>query len=211
MKNSLDFPTLSVEKEKHLFKELKKLPLSDEAKENIYNEIYRAYARLVVAIAYKVSFQASMLHDLIQEGFIGLFKATKNFNPDLNVRFGVFASYYINHEMFKFITNNWSIIKLPPKKVLKEIEYIKVCDVNEDVMALAIPNSFNPLTEKYSRLIHAIENLDVRSRDIILHRWLGEKKEPLRVLAHKYNLSIEGIRKIEMNAFNYIRNILKSI
>lgn len=48
--------------------------------------------------------------------------------------------------------------------------------------------------------------LDERSRDIIVSRWLSEKKAPLHELGSKYNVSQERIRQLEANAFSKIRS-----
>ena len=80
-------------------------------------------------------------------------------------------------------------------------------------------NSYNPELnyernqteiERNNLLTKALNELDDRSRDIIVQRWLTEdtKKTPLRELANKYELSAERIRQIERNAMLKLRNSL---
>ena len=57
----------------------------------------------------------------------------------------------------------------------------------------------------------ALQQLDERSRDIIKSRWLDdpEHQKTLTDLAHKYKVSAERIRQIEVKAMNKMREILE--
>jgi RNA polymerase sigma-32 factor len=57
-------------------------------------------------------------------------------------------------------------------------------------------------------LHHALEDLDVRSRDIVKKRWLDEDKVTLQVLAGTYGISAERVRQIEKNAMNKLKTAL---
>lgn len=60
-----------------------------------------------------------------------------------------------------------------------------------------------------SQLIEtALDSLDARSKDIIVQRWLSEKKTTLSVLAKKYDLSAERIRQLEQKALLKMRKIM---
>lgn len=62
--------------------------------------------------------------------------------------------------------------------------------------------------EKHNRqqlLKQALKCLDERSRDIISHRWLVEKKQSLQSLADKYNISAERVRQLEAAALKTMR------
>ncbi len=48
-----------------------------------------------------------------------------------------------------------------------------------------------------NKLLHSLENLDDRSKDIIKARWLSENKLTLEDLSKKYGVSRERIRQIE--------------
>jgi RNA polymerase sigma-32 factor len=80
-------------------------------------ELIESNLRLVVkiAIAFKKKFTFH-LQDLIQEGNVGLTKAAKKFDPDRNVKFSIYASYWIKAHMLKFIMENWSIVKIGTTK-----------------------------------------------------------------------------------------------
>jgi len=60
------------------------------------------------------------------------------------------------------------------------------------------------------RLHSALSELDDRSRDILMQRWLSDKKSTLHDLAAKYDVSAERIRQLEKNAMNKIRGMLEN-
>lgn len=55
------------------------------------------------------------------------------------------------------------------------------------------------------RLESAMLELDDRSRDILIKRWLSENKATLHDLADEYDVSAERIRQLEKNAMKKIR------
>ncbi|MGB2064217.1 RNA polymerase sigma factor RpoH [Marinomonas gallaica] len=55
------------------------------------------------------------------------------------------------------------------------------------------------------RLENAMLELDDRSRDILIKRWLSENKSTLHDLADEYSVSAERIRQLEKNAMKKIR------
>lgn len=61
------------------------------------------------------------------------------------------------------------------------------------------------------RLLAALEELDDRSRDIIMERWMKDEDEvrpTLTDLAKKYSVSAERIRQIESQAMNQMKDLL---
>lgn len=58
------------------------------------------------------------------------------------------------------------------------------------------------------QLTEAMSELDERSRDILVQRWLIDEKATLHELAEKYEVSAERIRQIEKNAMKKIKNAI---
>ena len=54
-------------------------------------------------------------------------------------------------------------------------------------------------------LYKAISDLDDRSKDILVSRWLSENKATLHELAEKYDVSAERIRQLEKNAMHKMK------
>ncbi|MBV53983.1 MAG: RNA polymerase sigma factor RpoH [Coxiellaceae bacterium] len=64
--------------------------------------------------------------------------------------------------------------------------------------------------QQESRLKQAIQQLDHRSRDILVRRWLSEKKSTLHDLADEYKISAERIRQLEKTALNKLKSHIQA-
>ena len=62
--------------------------------------------------------------------------------------------------------------------------------------------------ESQNQLSMALEQLDDRSKDIVVRRWLNEDKPTLHDLAEEYNVSAERIRQIEKRAMEKMKNVI---
>ena len=63
-------------------------------------------------------------------------------------------------------------------------------------------------SDQLSRLGGALGDLDERSRDIVMQRWLSENKSTLHELADQYGVSAERIRQLEANAMKKLRTAM---
>jgi len=70
-----------------------------------------AHMRLVIAIAARFRNFGLPMSDLIQEGHVGLLEAAARFEPDRDVRFSTYATWWIRAHMQDFILRNWSIVR----------------------------------------------------------------------------------------------------
>ena len=70
-----------------------------------------AHMRLVMAMAVKFRHYGLPVADLVQEGHIGLMEATVRFEPEREVRFSTYATWWIRASMQDFILRNWSIVR----------------------------------------------------------------------------------------------------
>ncbi len=65
--------------------------------------------------------------------------------------------------------------------------------------------------QRNNALTESLQELDERSRDILMSRWMNdENKATLHELAAKYGVSAERIRQLEKNAMKKIRNSLEA-
>ena len=83
----------------------------DEGDEHALHEMVTAYIRLVVSIATKFRSYGLPLGDMVQEGCIGLMQAAARFEPEREVRFSTYASWWIRSSIQDFILRNWSIVR----------------------------------------------------------------------------------------------------
>lgn len=76
------------------------------------HEIIEAHIRLVVRIASKFKGYGMPVGDLIQEGNKGLLEAANRFDPDRNVRFSTYATWWVLAAMQEYIVRNSSIVRI---------------------------------------------------------------------------------------------------
>src|SRR4051794_39379418 len=70
-----------------------------------------AHMRLVIAIASRFRHFGLSMSDLIQEGHVGLLEAAARFEPEREVRFSTYATWWIRASMQDYILRNWSIVR----------------------------------------------------------------------------------------------------
>jgi len=75
------------------------------------HKIASAHARLVIALAVRFKRFNLPLADLVQEGYIGLLEAAARFDPDREVRFSTYATWWIRASIQDYILRNWSIVR----------------------------------------------------------------------------------------------------
>jgi RNA polymerase sigma-32 factor len=79
--------------------------------EKALHTMIKAYTRLVVAMAHKFKHYGLPIGDLMQEGNIGLLEAANRFEPDRDIRFSTYASWWIRSMMQDYVLRNWSIVR----------------------------------------------------------------------------------------------------
>lgn len=70
-----------------------------------------AHMRLVISMAGKFRHYGLPLSDLVQEGHVGLLEAASRFEPERDVRFSTYATWWIRAAMQDYVLRNWSIVR----------------------------------------------------------------------------------------------------
>lgn len=83
----------------------------DERDEEALHRLIRSYMRLVVAVAARFRNYGLPMGDLVQEGAVGLMQAAARFEPEREVRFSTYATWWIRSSIQDFILRNWSIVR----------------------------------------------------------------------------------------------------
>ncbi len=83
----------------------------DDRDEDALHELVNAHGRLVVKLSARFRHYGLPASDLVQEGNVGLLEAAARFDPDREVRFSTYASWWIRATMQEFVLRNWSIVR----------------------------------------------------------------------------------------------------
>ncbi|MCQ8780638.1 RNA polymerase factor sigma-32 [Mangrovibrevibacter kandeliae] len=75
------------------------------------HKITAAHMRLVISMASKFRHFGLPMNDLIQEGHVGLLEAAARFEPEREVRFSTYATWWIRASIQDYILRNWSIVR----------------------------------------------------------------------------------------------------
>jgi RNA polymerase sigma-32 factor len=146
------YKLLSTEKTKELI-----IRYQDKGDQQAGDELVTANLRLVVKIAGDFQkFWTNNFLDLVQEGNIGLIKAIKKFEPERDIKFSYYATFWIRAYILKFIMDNWRLVKLGTTQVQRKLFY----KLNKEKKSLEAQG-----IKPESRLL--AKRLDVRETDII--------------------------------------------
>ncbi len=146
------YKLLSREEEKALFKRVHELDDKKAAQSLVTSNL-----RLVVKIAMDYSnLWMQNLLDLIQEGNLGLIKAVDKFNPEKNVKFSYYASFWIKAYIIKHLMDNWRLVKIGTTQAQRKL-FFKLKSEKQKL----IDDGFEPSAELIS------ERLGVPKKDVV--------------------------------------------
>lgn len=135
--------------------------------------------RLVISIAKKYINKGISIHDLVQEGNLGLIRAAEKFEIGKDIKFSTYATWWIKQKIRRAITNQVRMIKIPdhlfhrsiqlndalyltPKKSLDEIQksanlsprqFNDLLLVSGPTLSLNTPSTLNDSTDELSDFI----------------------------------------------------------
>jgi len=106
VRNAMSVPMLTREREMDLARAWR-----DKEDEAALHELINAYGRLVAGMAVKFRNYGLPVADLIQEGNVGLMQAASRFEPERELRFSTYATWWVRSAMQDYILRNWSIVR----------------------------------------------------------------------------------------------------
>jgi RNA polymerase primary sigma factor len=84
-----------------------------QTSQRLRQEFIQANLRLVVTIARRFNFGQIPLHDLIQEGNIGLIRAIGRYDHRRGFRFSTYASWWIRHTITRAMADKGRLVRVP--------------------------------------------------------------------------------------------------
>ncbi|HVZ99717.1 MAG TPA: RNA polymerase factor sigma-32 [Caulobacterales bacterium] len=135
VRRAMRAPLLAPEHERELARRWR-----DESDENALHELCTAYLRLVVSLASRFRHYGLPMSDLVQEGNVGLMQAAARFEPEREVRFSTYASWWIRSAIQDFVLRNWSIVRTGTTAAQKSLFFnlrrlrARIADVGDAVM-----------------------------------------------------------------------------
>lgn len=106
VKAAMDAPFLEREEERALAERWKA-----DKDEQALHRLAASHMRLVIAIAARFRHYGLPMADLIQEGHVGLLEAAARFEPERDVRFSTYATWWIRASIQDYVLRNWSIVR----------------------------------------------------------------------------------------------------
>lgn len=103
------FPQLSPSEEKAIAVEAR------GGDERAFQKLIESNLRFVVSMAKKYARSGYPMHELINEGNLGLIEAARRFDPDRGVRFITYASWWVRQAILAAIAHYGQVFSIPPK------------------------------------------------------------------------------------------------
>ncbi|HOO81808.1 MAG TPA: RNA polymerase factor sigma-32 [Alphaproteobacteria bacterium] len=83
----------------------------DKKDERALHKLVKSYTRLVISVASRFRNYGLPMGDLIQEGNVGLMLAAERFDPERDIRFSTYATWWIRASIQDYVLRNWSIVR----------------------------------------------------------------------------------------------------
>ena len=110
--------------------------------EGALHELTTAYMRLVIAMASKLRHYGLPMADLVSEGNVGLMQAAARFEPEREVRFSTYASWWIRSSIQDYVLRNWSIVRTGTTSAQKSLFFnlrrlrARIADTGDGIMSV---------------------------------------------------------------------------
>lgn len=136
LRTAMRAPLLAADHERDLARRWR-----DQGDERALHELITAYLRLVVAMASRFRHYGLPMSDLVQEGNVGLMQAAARFEPEREVRFSTYASWWIRSAMQDFVLRNWSIVRTGTTSAQKALFFnlrrlrARIGDISDSAMS----------------------------------------------------------------------------
>ena len=157
--------------------------------------IIEAYQPLVFKQVMGMGARQDQLHDLNQEGTVGLIEAVEAFNPERGIRFATFARHRIRGRLLNYLTS--------------KIQYVSEASCELWNMQDSDAKSGQEIVEEQelsSKVAYALSRLPDRERAVIRAVYLDEE-QPGKI-AEEMEISASYLYKLQKRAVRRLRGML---
>ncbi|MCM1984437.1 sigma-70 family RNA polymerase sigma factor [Lyngbya confervoides] len=171
-------------------------------------KLYKANRGLIVAIALEYRTQAD-LDDLIQEGFLGLMKAARRFDPTKGHKFSTYAFWWIRDAIQVAAKSNF----LSEENRNENQSFDNLGDRGGDPLELqAQGHTCPPIKVESPEIQHLRQQFGFLSeyeQQLLRYRFGldGEPEWTLKEIGHEFNISHETARRHLLRTISKLRNI----
>jgi RNA polymerase primary sigma factor len=109
LKEISQFPQLTAEEEREVAARAR------AGDEDAFRRLIESNLRFVVSLARKYARSGYPLHELINEGNMGLIEAASRFDPDRGVRLITYAGWWVRQAILAAIAHYGQVFRLPPR------------------------------------------------------------------------------------------------
>jgi RNA polymerase primary sigma factor len=161
------------------------------------NKLIIEHLALIKLLASKFKQPVQVTEDLVQEGVLGLIRATETFDDTKDAKFITYASYWIKAYMTKFLKH--------------EFKYVPTSNDLDSLVEQVMPSVEQVAIQKdlRSKLAAALEiaapELKQRGIDIVLARYLDDTGITFQQLGDRYGVSKQRIEQIERQMLNKLK------
>jgi RNA polymerase primary sigma factor len=168
LKEISQFPQLTADEERDLGVRVR------AGDEEAFRKLIESNLRFVVAMAKKYSRSGYPLHELINEGNMGLIEAASRFDPSRGVRFITYASWWIRQAILAAIAHYGQTFRLPPK--LKHDLYRFETKVSRLTQELGRRPSIDEISRELGMKVEEVRDLlGATPTEISLNAPIGEE------------------------------------
>ncbi len=134
--------------------------------ERALHELIASYTRLVVSVAAKFKNYGLPMGDLIQEGNVGLMQAAARFEPERDLRFSTYASWWIRSAIQDYVLRNWSIVRTGTTSAQKTLFFnyrrLRAMIEGRDEIEGLNDNHREEIAEKLNVRVKDVESMEQR-------------------------------------------------